>query len=51
MREESAALLALYQSEKLYGALKEIGINNESRILLVNTEGDTDPVNYKKVVG
>lgn len=46
-----AALLALSKSEKLYGALKEIGINSESKILLINTEGDTDPENYKKVIG
>ena len=46
-----AALIALYNDEKLLGALKEIGINSESKILLINTEGDTDPENYRKVVG
>jgi len=45
-----AALLALCNNEKLYGAFKEIGINNESKILLISTEGDTDPVNYKKIL-
>ena len=46
-----AALLALCNNKELYGAVKELGINKDSKILLVNTEGDTDPENYKKVVG
>ncbi|MCP4220737.1 MAG: diaminopropionate ammonia-lyase [bacterium] len=46
-----AALLALFRDPHLAEAKKSLGMNEKSRILLINTEGDTDPVNYKKVVG
>jgi diaminopropionate ammonia-lyase len=46
-----AALTALVNDEKLKQAKDQIDINKNSRILLLNTEGDTDPVNYKKIVG
>ncbi len=36
---------------KKYKDLKEmLGINSDSRILLFSTEGDTDPVNYRKIM-
>lgn len=44
-------ILSLILEEK---GLKEIAenlnINKDSRILIISTEGDTDPVNYKKIV-
>ncbi|MCP4152364.1 MAG: diaminopropionate ammonia-lyase [bacterium] len=46
-----AALLALFRDKELTEAKEKLGLNNNSRILLINTEGDTDPVNYKKVTG
>ena len=46
-----AALLALLQAPSLAEAKEKIGLNAQSRILLINTEGDTDPQNYQKIVG
>lgn len=45
-----AGLLALLHSEKLRGAKEQLGIDGKSRILLINTEGDTDPENYRKII-
>ena len=45
-----AGLLALLQDKRLRDAKKQIGLNSDSRVLLINTEGDTDPVNYQKIV-
>lgn len=45
-----AALLALTNSDKLAGIRSKLPLNQNSRILLINTEGDTDPVNFKKIV-
>ena len=34
-----------------YKDLREtLGLNSSSRVLLFSTEGDTDPVNYRKTV-
>lgn len=43
-------LLALLGEEKLAAAREKLGINSMSRILLFNTEGDTDPVHFGKVI-
>ena len=45
-----AGLLALCRDTGLKEAKEKIRLNESSRILLINTEGDTDPVNYKKIV-
>ncbi|MBF0279512.1 MAG: diaminopropionate ammonia-lyase [SAR324 cluster bacterium] len=45
-----AALLALMKDPALADARKKIGIGEHSRVLLVSTEGDTDPENYQKIV-
>ena len=45
-----AGLLALMKSDKLREAKEKLGINERSKILLINTEGDTDPVNYEKII-
>jgi diaminopropionate ammonia-lyase len=44
------ALLALMHDDKLKDAREELGLGPESRILLFNTEGDTDPDHFAKVV-
>lgn len=31
--------------------LKKLGLGPDSRILMISTEGDTDPVNYQRIVG
>lgn len=45
-----AGLLALKSSEKLKEAVEKLGIFPKSQVLLINTEGDTDPENYRKIV-
>jgi diaminopropionate ammonia-lyase len=45
-----AALLALTTSEKLAGVRARLPLGPQSRVLLLNTEGDTDPENFRKVV-
>lgn len=45
-----AALLALTTSPKLAEARQKLPLGPQSRVLLINTEGDTDPENFKKVV-
>lgn len=46
-----AALLALGGSEKLAEARSRLSLDRKARVLLLNTEGDTDPVNYRKITG
>jgi diaminopropionate ammonia-lyase len=45
-----AALLALTNSDKLAKVRSKLPLNQSSRILLINTEGDTDPVNFQKII-
>jgi diaminopropionate ammonia-lyase len=45
-----AGLLALLKSDALNKAKEQVHLNEHSRILLINTEGDTDPVNYEKII-
>ena len=45
-----AALLALTTSPKLAEARGKLPLGKGSRVLIVNTEGDTNPENFQKVV-
>ena len=46
-----AGLVATLMESDEYADLREaIGLTEESSVLLFSTEGDTDPVNYRKVV-
>lgn len=45
-----AGLLALLNDENYRKTREKMNFNRNSRILLFNTEGDTDPVNYRKVI-
>ncbi len=45
-----AGLLAILQEEKFNPLMDHLGISHHSRILLFNTEGDTDPISFKKIV-
>lgn len=45
-----AGLLACINEEKFGEARKKLGITSDSRILLINTEGDTDPVNFDRII-
>ena len=46
-----AGLLALTTSKKLHKAKEQLGLDKETNVLLINTEGDTDPVSYGRIVG
>ena len=53
--EESGAvttglLAALMKSNYLEDARAAIGLNRNSRVLLINTEGDMEPAKYHSVV-
>lgn len=45
-----AGLIALTEEMNLKEAKNKLGINENSTVLVINTEGDTDPANYKKIV-
>ena len=45
-----AGLLALMENNDMAKYREEIGLNSKSSVLLINSEGDTDPDNFKKVV-
>ncbi|HRS54699.1 MAG TPA: pyridoxal-phosphate dependent enzyme, partial [Bacteroidales bacterium] len=45
-----AGFIAMFLDEKLSHARKEINLNDKSRVLIINTEGDTDPANFKTIV-
>ena len=44
------ALIGLCESNSYKKFKEKINLNEKSTILLVNTEGDTDPDSYKKIV-
>ena len=47
----SLGLISLLMQNKGLNKMKEaLNLNNESVILLFNTEGDTDPVNYRDII-
>lgn len=46
-----AGLLALMSDPKLQEAKEYLGINHNTRVLLINTEADTDPENYRRITG
>ena len=44
-----AALIGLIRSSEMGAFKRKIRLNNNSNILLINTEGDTDRENYKRI--
>jgi diaminopropionate ammonia-lyase len=46
-----AALIGLCEQNKHIDFKKKIGLDKKSTVLLFNTEGATDPENYKNVIG
>ncbi|QSX08087.1 diaminopropionate ammonia-lyase [Alkalibacter rhizosphaerae] len=46
----AGVLYALHQDPSLAPIKEALGLKDSSRVLLISTEGDTDPVNYRKVV-
>lgn len=46
-----AALLALLRGQALKSAHSYLGLNGETDILLLNTEGDTNPPGFRDIVG
>jgi len=45
-----AALIALH-SERPHFIEKELSIRHRARVLLINTEADTDPIGYSRIIG
>ena len=43
-------LLQLLEDAKLQPVREHLGINSQSVIFLINTEGDTDPVSYQSII-
>lgn len=46
-----AGLLALCREPALAGARASLGLDAAARVLLLSTEGDTDPASYRRVLG
>lgn len=46
-----AGLLALLTDPELQSIRDESGLDRSSNILIINTEGDTDPVSFRQIVG
>jgi diaminopropionate ammonia-lyase len=44
-------LLALCQERSLTDTRSQLGLDPSARVLLINTEGATDPVSYQSIVG
>ncbi len=45
-----AGLIALRREESLQEAREAISLSKTSRVLLINTEGDTDPENFRRII-
>lgn len=45
-----AGLMALVSEASLEKARRAIGISSSSRVLIINTEGDTDPVHFRRII-
>ncbi|SEO95066.1 diaminopropionate ammonia-lyase [Propionispora vibrioides] len=43
-------LAALLERKELWEARMALGLDQHSRVLLISTEGDTDPASYRKIV-
>ena len=46
-----AGLLALLQDDELRPARERLGLGADSTVLVINTEGATDPENHARIVG
>jgi len=46
-----AGLLALCREPALAEARLELGLGADTTVLLINTEGATDPASYRRIVG
>ncbi len=46
-----AGLLALCREPALMDARRQLGLGPTARVLMVNSEGATDPVSYRRIVG
>jgi diaminopropionate ammonia-lyase len=47
----STGLGLLLAAKETVTAWQALGLNAQSRVLLIGSEGDTDPVIYKEIVG
>lgn len=46
-----AGLLAMMWGTHTAEAREKLGLNAQARVLLINSEGDTDPVSYERITG
>jgi diaminopropionate ammonia-lyase len=46
-----AGLLALCKEPALAESREALGLGSDAKVLLISTEGDTDPVSYRRIVG
>jgi diaminopropionate ammonia-lyase family len=46
-----AGLLALCREPDCRDPRRQLGLDESARVLLVSSEGDTDPVSYRRIVG
>ena len=46
----AGVLEGIMTEERLASLRQALGLNEDSRVLLISTEGDTDRENYKKVL-
>ena len=45
-----AGLMTLFNHKSARTILSKLSLGDESTILLINTEGDTDPESYRKII-
>lgn len=46
----AAAVVEVLQDQELAWLKEQLGLNSESKILCISTEGDTDKANYRSIV-
>ena len=44
------ALYSLMTEDKAHGLVEELGLDGQSQVLLVNSEGNTDPINFRQIL-
>ncbi|MDD7202583.1 MAG: diaminopropionate ammonia-lyase [Sphaerochaetaceae bacterium] len=44
------ALYSLLTEDKAHALVETLGLNNQSQVLLVNSEGNTDPINFRQIL-
>ena len=45
-----STLMEIMENPELKPLKEKLKLNKESQVLLINTEGNTDPINFRKIV-